>query len=492
MLVTATLATDHLFIETILDHLPCGMVIIDERVRVVAVNKVGRSFLGPLENKVIDRDLGAAIGCLHTASDPNRCGVTEFCKSCEVQGLASRAFATNKGQRARAFMQIAVAKKVVDLTLAVSVTPFKFRETKLAVVHIEDLTKLPNFTKSARKGTFHGIVGKNKRMQELFEIIRQVAATDAPVFIQGESGTGKELVAHAIHQESSRSHSLFVPVNCGALPETLAESELFGHIKGAFTGALHDKKGRFSIANGGTLFLDEVSELSPNLQVKFLRVLQDGSFEPVGSTRTMRVDVRVISATNSNLGKKVEEGKFRLDLYHRLCVMPVTIPPLQRRKEDIPQLVQSFLEQMSEEIWGKRLSVSDECMALLCEHKWPGNVRELQNVLRYAAARCQTETIEPVHLPADLSSIRSRPVQVRARRQKLDSLDVFETLKSLGWNKSQTAETLGVSRATLYRFLKRKKADSEKRSGSPPYSMILALLSALSGAFPFIIDALLL
>jgi transcriptional regulator with PAS, ATPase and Fis domain len=295
-------------------------------------------------------------------------------------------------------------------------------------------------------------------MRELFESVRRIAQTDAPALIQGESGTGKELIAHALHKESQRAQKNFVPVNCGALPEGLLESELFGHVKGAFTGANNTKKGRFAVADGGTLFLDEVGELSPAIQVKFLRVLQNGCFEPVGSDRTTCVDVRIISATNSRLDRKTKEGRFRQDLYYRLSVMPITVPPLRARKEDVPLLCDHFLTEFSTNSWTQKVTVSPEVENMLMNYAWPGNVRELRNVLQYASVRTTSNVITPADLPPNLnlSEPLKKPYK-RIRNLKLTESRVTEALEMASGNKRDAAKILGVSRSTLYRFFDRKE-----------------------------------
>jgi sigma-54 dependent transcriptional regulator, acetoin dehydrogenase operon transcriptional activator AcoR len=307
---------------------------------------------------------------------------------------------------------------------------------------------------------FSGIIGSDPKMLELFDLIRELAATNAPVMIQGESGTGKELVAAAIHNEGPRAGKLFVPVNCGALPESLLESELFGHVRGAFTGAIRDKKGRFELADGGTIFLDEIGDISPAMQVKLLRVLQEGRFERVGSEKTVQVDVRVISATNKNIHKEIAAGRFREDLFYRLSVVPLTIPPLRERRTDIPILVTHVLRSILEEQGKPPIEVSAEAMDLIISHDWPGNVRELQNWLQFALVKCKGQTIQPQHLP-----IRSSLLALAApgpaatadaespRRRKMDMASVEDALKKTGGNKLEAAKLLGVSRATLYRFL---------------------------------------
>ena len=303
---------------------------------------------------------------------------------------------------------------------------------------------------------FAGIVGADPKMLELYEIIRELADVNAPVLIQGESGTGKELVAAAIHREGARAEKPFIPVNCSALPATLLESELFGHVRGAFSGAIRDKKGRFELANGGTIFLDEIGELSPAIQVSLLRVLQEGAFERVGGEQTVKVDVRVLSATNRNLAKLVAAGTFREDLYYRLCVVPVTLPPLRDRRADIPLLANHFLRQRRHETGDRLLALSPEALATMMAHDWPGNVRELQNALYYALVKCRGGVIEFEHLPATLKAALT-PTRARAlpreSRRKLTAQAVAHALEEAGGNKKEAARLLRVSRATLYRFL---------------------------------------
>jgi len=244
------------------------------------------------------------------------------------------------------------------------------------------------------------LVGKDLSMRELHKLIQEAAGVNLPVLVQGESGTGKELVARNIHDASPRKDKPFIAVNCAALPHELLESELFGHAKGAFTGAIRDKKGRFELADGGTIFLDEIGEMDPAVQVKLLRVLQENSFERVGGTQTIKVDVRLISATNRELDEEVKSGGFRLDLYYRLCVVPVMVPPLRDRPGDIPLLIDHFLVRSSGQISNKVPRVNQTVLSLLKEYNWPGNIRELQNVVQFALMKCKGQTIDVEHLPA--------------------------------------------------------------------------------------------
>jgi DNA-binding NtrC family response regulator len=314
---------------------------------------------------------------------------------------------------------------------------------------IKDITSLVGMKLWAGEiAGFAGIVGRDPRMIQIFKQITRLAENDYPVLITGETGTGKELVAAAIHSESRRSRGPFVPVNCGALPEGVVESELFGHVKGAFSGALRDKKGRFELAHGGTIFLDEVAELPRNMQVKLLRVLENGAFERVGGEKTVTVDVRVISATNRELKREIERKNFRRDLYYRLNVVPVHLPPLRERKGDIPLLVEYFLSR-ARKGEGKARRFSPEALSLLQKYLWPGNVRELQNAVYYALARSEGRTMGPEDLPQEIRREGSR----RGPSPKLNRDAVQAALTQCRGNKVMAARLLGVGRATLYRFL---------------------------------------
>jgi transcriptional regulator with GAF, ATPase, and Fis domain len=310
------------------------------------------------------------------------------------------------------------------------------------------------------------MVGVSPAMQGVFHTIRQVVGSDYPVLITGESGTGKELVARALHQESRRRGKPFVPINCGALPENILESELFGHVRGAFTGAIRDKMGRFELADGGTLFLDEVGELTPAFQVKLLRVLQEKQFERVGGEKQISVDVRIISATNRSLRKLLKSGSFREDLFYRLAVVPIELPPLRDRREDIPPLIEQIMQDIRREIGKKHLSVSPGASRRLLHHDWPGNVRELINALRYAAVHCAGDRLTGRHLPPDIQQAedgdlppspenRDTTPMARRKKNKLDRDSVRDALARTDGNKMHAARILGVGRATLYRFLNR-------------------------------------
>jgi len=302
---------------------------------------------------------------------------------------------------------------------------------------------------------FAGIIGCDPKMLEIFDTVKELAEVDVPVMIQGESGTGKELVALAIHNEGHRAHQPFLAVNCGALPEGLLESELFGHIRGAFTGAVRDKKGRFELANNGTILLDEIGDLSPTLQVKLLRVLQESTIERVGDEKSIRINVRVISATHKDIQKEIEEDRFRSDLFYRMCVVPISIPPLRDRRGDIPHLIDHILKQALKEHNRNKVEVSPEAFTAMVDYDWPGNVRELQNTIQYALVKCGGNLIQIDHLPPTVTERQSlgRGPQAKPRKRKLDAEAVEQALKETKGNKVEAARKLGVSRATLYRFL---------------------------------------
>ena len=310
------------------------------------------------------------------------------------------------------------------------------------------------------------IIGRSRAMNAVFRVVEKVAPTDSTILIYGESGTGKELVARAIHDKSRRSEGRFVSINCGALPESLLESELFGHVKGSFTGAVRDKEGLFSVARGGTFFLDEVGETSASIQVKLLRVLQEREIVPVGGTKPLRVDVRLIAATNADLTQLVRSGKFRADLYYRLNVIPIVVPPLRERKEDIPLLIEHFLERYS----GGHKKISDEAMEVILGYDWPGNVRELENIIERAVILQEGDAIT-----AEGLNVSVFPEKLRKHQHSLDeailgsselTLEELErnyllkVLDETGWRKKKAARILGINPSTLYRKLKRYEMET--------------------------------
>ncbi len=312
------------------------------------------------------------------------------------------------------------------------------------------------------------IVGRDHRMLRIFDVIEAVADSKATVLITGESGTGKSLIARAIHRRSGRRDKPFVEVACGALPETLLESELFGHTAGAFTGATGEKIGKFQLAHGGTIFLDEIGTASPALQVKLLRVLQDYQFEQVGGTQTFTVDVRVILATNEDLQKAVNEGRFRRDLYYRINVINIEIPPLRDRASDIPLLAEHFLKRICEEMGRPVKTLTPEAAAVLQTYHWPGNARELQNVLERAVLLGRGSAIEPQDLPAELLTQTTGSVgaadaaPLKQALQLPERQIILQVLEMNEWNRQAAAKALGINRTTLYKKMKRLGIDAPR------------------------------
>ncbi len=312
-----------------------------------------------------------------------------------------------------------------------------------------------------KKFEFDNIIGKSKKMQEVFSLIEKVSPSNSTVVIYGGSGTGKELVAKAIHYHSPRAEQPFIPFNCGTIPETLVESELFGHTKGAFTGAVQSKKGLFEEADAGTVFLDEISTLSPAVQVKLLRVLQEKELMRVGGTERIKIDIRMIAATNEDLENNVKKGKFREDLFYRLHVFPIFLPDLKDRREDIPLLAYHFLDLYSKETKKQIKGISKEAMKILLEHDWPGNVRELENAIERAVIIAEQDYLTPDDLPKNLREGFSDIIKKGVKEYKsLDDIKaeyITEILKATEGNKKTAAEILKVNPRTLYRFEKRGK-----------------------------------
>jgi PAS domain S-box-containing protein len=307
----------------------------------------------------------------------------------------------------------------------------------------------------AGRYTFADILSKNREMQRLFAILPQVAESDSTVLIEGESGTGKELVARAIHNLSPRRDGPLVTVNCGALPDTLLESELFGYKAGAFTDAKKDKPGRFALANGGTIFLDEIGDVSSALQVRLLRVLEEKTFEPLGGTASVKADVRVVAASNRRLADLVKAGTFREDLYYRVNVVTLTLPPLRQRREDIPLLTDHFIARFNRLREKDITGVSPEVLQILMYHEYPGNVRELENIIEHAFILCPGGLIQPEYLPEHLRPAESAPGAGDIQNlREIEARFIYEALRQHQWNRLATAKALGIHKTTLWRKMK--------------------------------------
>jgi len=371
-------------LELVLDSLPDPVLVHDvERF----VNRAAERLLGLSRAEVLGRDCWSV---LRGGVCGSRCA---FCPGCDKNvGLQEYPLVvtSSSGDRHRVQMTIIPMKDDEGETVGV-------------VAYARDVTEVEALRSAVRREhSFSGLVGRHHLMQEVYRLIREVAPTRAPVLVQGESGTGKELVARAIHGESDRGGRPFVAINCGALPEPLLESELFGHVRGAFTGAIRDKKGRFEQADGGTLLLDEVADLPLSMQVKLLRVLETGQFERVGGERSLRVDVRVVSATNQDLRALVADGAFRQDLFFRLAVVPIHLPPLRERRTDILLLADHLLARLSGQEGRSTPVLADSAAAVLLDYHFPGNVRELLNILQFAMVKANGDVIEREHLPPEV------------------------------------------------------------------------------------------
>jgi PAS domain S-box-containing protein len=343
---------------------------------------------------------------------------------------------------------------------------------KGVVETVTDLTELEQARRDAeeanrRLGEIHrldNIIGRSHAMRRVFSRIEAAAASEATILLQGESGTGKELVAGAIHHHSARNGMPFVAVSCSALSETLLESELFGHVKGAFTGAIRDRAGRFEEADGGTIFLDEIGEISPFIQVRLLRVLQEREIERVGESRKRRIDLRIIAATNLDLADLVRGGGFREDLFYRLKVFPVTLPPLRKRKEDVPFLVSHFIQRQNRKTGKEIQGITQSSMRILMDHTWPGNVRELENAIEHAFVLCSGPSIDVFDLPVEVRQVAYRPT-ARADRPPADRAPLprggltreglLDTLEACGWNKAEVARRVGLSRTAIWKYMRK-------------------------------------
>ena len=421
----------------ILDNISEGIVAHDLKRRITVFNKSAQAITGYRWDEVIGRDChdvfpGFLCGGKCLLPDGPQQIVEQSCQELKMTCKSG-------------------ANLIVDRTVR-SIVDSEGVEVGAMVILCDRTHEKILARKIGEARRFEGIITQHYKTLEMFDLIGDLAQSNVSVLIQGASGTGKELVAAAIHNEGPRANNMFVPVNCGALPETLLESELFGHVKGAFTGAVRDKKGRFELADKGTIFLDEIGDISAAMQVKLLRVLQEGCFEKVGGEETIYVDVRVVSATNKNLSEEIANGRFREDLYYRLNVVPVWLPPLRERRNDIPLLADYILRQTLESSSAEdNIELSGDALGIMMSYDWPGNVRELQNWIQFALVRCKGTIIMPEHLPP-MPASHLYPHTVQHKR-KLDINIVKEALLRTSGNKVKAAKVLGVSRATLYRFL---------------------------------------
>ncbi len=433
------------FFNVILNSIADGVFTTDNEGKITFINKAGEEITGFSSREAVGRycfDVFRADIC------QTRCALKETLKTKKEIINLPATILKKGGQKVPISISTAVLKNEKGQIIG-GVETFRDLST------IEELKK-----ELSQKYTLGDIISKNHLIHDIFNILPNVAESDSSVLIQGASGTGKELFAKAIHHLSRRKDKPFIKVNCGALPDTLLESELFGYVKGAFTDAKKDKPGRFAIANGGTIFLDEVGDMSPALQVKLLRVLQEKEYEPLGSNSPRKTDVRIIAATNKDLSRLVNEGKFRDDLFYRLNVVKIELPPLSQRREDIPLLIDAFIQKFNAKMGKQITGLSDQAFRLLLKYDFPGNVRELENIIEHAFVLCDGNKIDVDCLPKEVimkeeNKDSTTPLEEPPPFKKAEAEIVKKILEKNKGNRIKTAHELGISRATLWRKIKR-------------------------------------
>jgi len=429
--------------EAILESISDGVFTVDGQWRITSFNRAAEEITGVSRREAVGRRCSDVLRSSMCGSD---CALQKTLKTGKPVVGRSGYIIDADGDRIPISVSTAVLRDGEGRVIGGAET---FR----------DLTEVETLRREL-EGKFRAgdLTSRSPLMQRLFEVLPAVAASPSTVLILGETGTGKELVARTIHSLSPRNRGPFVAVNCGALPDTLLESELFGYKAGAFTGARKDKPGRFALADGGTLFLDEISEVSPALQVRLLRVLQDRTYEPLGSTRSETADVRVIAATNEDLAERVRSGLFREDLYYRVNVVRLELPPLRRRKEDIPLLADQFIARFNH-LQGKNVSgITPEALSLLMAYDWPGNIRELENAIERAFILVDDGTIGLPHLPREVTGRRGSAgpeAGMRSAHDILDAQAIRAALERNGYNRLAAARDLGIHKTTLYRKMKK-------------------------------------
>jgi PAS domain S-box-containing protein len=439
--------------KTIVDTMADGLMVVDSDGVIVSTNKAMEEISGYRKEELIGQscEILDCDACFRTRVE----GHDKYCALFKDGQVKRRKCTLRKkdGTRIHLFKNAAVLNDSSGRVIGGVET-----WTDLSQVVAKDEVIFRLRKQLSSEDGFHGILGKSPIMLKVFDLISSAAQSEAPVIIYGESGTGKELVASAIHKLGPRSKGPLIKVNCAALSESLLESELFGHIKGAFTGADRTRMGRFEAAHGGDIFLDEIGDLPLSTQVKLLRVLQEKEIEKVGDHRPISIDVRILAATNKDLGKLMEEDRFREDLYYRISVIPIHLPAMRERPEDIPLLTEAFTKRARLKTDKPIDGISKEALELLIRYDWPGNVRELVNVVEYAFVLCHEGEIMPDHLPGRVSgkSTSGMPGKKLARRQRNDDerQRLLEALAATGGNQSKAAKLLGISRVTLWKRLK--------------------------------------
>ena len=441
--------------EIILDSIADGVFTVDPDWKITSFNRAAEEITGIKREEAIGRHCWEV---LRASICEQSCSLRQTMETGQPIVNHSIYIVNAEGERIPVSISTAILKDRKGEIIGGAET---FRDLSL----VEELRK-----ELSDHHTFQDIISKNKEMQRLFRMLEQVSESDATILLLGESGTGKELFARAIHSLSPRKNNPFITVNCGSLPDTLLESELFGYKAGAFTDAKKDKPGRLALAQGGTLFLDEIGDISPALQIRLLRVLQDRSYEPLGSTKSETADVRVVTATNRDIESLVKEEKFRGDLYYRINVVRLALPPLRERKEDIPLLIDHFIRKFNRLNNKDVQGLSPEVLNILMTHDYPGNIRELENIIEYTIVLCKNSLIEPEHLPdylqekTDVISQKSSGDQQESG-YSLDDMErslIYNTLKRNHWNRTQTAAQLDMHPSTLWRKMKRLKIEAPK------------------------------
>lgn len=436
MLYLKAMTKGHNATDIILNSIADGVFTVDPDWKITSFNRAAEEITGiPAEE---------AIG--------QRCCDVFHASICETSCALRETFQSGQPVVNRAIYIVDADGDRVPVSISSAVLKDKDGQVIGGVETFRDLSAIEELRRELqRKYSFYDIISKNSEMLKVFDILPTIAESDSTVLIEGESGTGKELVAQAIHSLSSRKEQPMVAVNCGALPDNLLESELFGYKAGAFTDARKDKPGRFARAEGGTIFLDEIADVSPALQARLLRVIQERTYEPLGANDPVKADVRVIAASNRNLEKLVKAGKFREDLYYRVNVIRVKLPPLRDRKEDIPLLINHFIRRFSK-LKKKLVSdISPDALAILMGHDFPGNIRELENVIEHATVLCRDTVINVNDLPENLRPDERHEVPHSASLEDLEVVYITEALRRNNWSRMKTAAELGMHKTTLWR-----------------------------------------
>jgi len=427
--------------EAIFDSMSEGLFVINNESVVTECNKAFTKITGRSKKEVLNRNFKEV-----------------FCRKpkCGLNTAVLKTLRTEKPRRDEPIEIIRKDGSKLPAVFSTSILRSKKGKKTGIVVLLRDITLVSELQKKLEERyQFHNLIGKNHRIQEIYTLIEEVAESDVTVLIQGESGTGKELVANAIHYQSSRSEGPFVRVSCAALAESLLETELFGHVKGAFTGAYRDKLGRFEHANNGTIFLDEISEMGPAVQVKLLRVLQEKEIERVGDYKPIKIDTRIIAATNKDLRQLMNTGKFREDLFYRLNVVSINLPPLRQRKDDISLLVEHFIKKFNKQYNKKIKGLSQETLDILMENDWEGNIRELENVIEHAFVKSHSSIIISQDIPHEIRESKCLHFPDREKKSTIDYQTLLRTLQESGWNQSKAARKLGINRITIWRNIKK-------------------------------------